>query len=83
MTTQTQNKDLDLLDELQKVALDYGVRRIEQFPMDSRLEITYHAIGQGSAISDIITNKMQELAPEKSHRIKMIPSDRKLIVELL
>jgi hypothetical protein len=83
MTTQTQNKDLDLLDELQKVALDYGVRRIEQFPIDNRLEITYHVIGQGSAISDLITTKMQELVPEHDYRIKMIPSDKKLIVELL
>lgn len=83
MTTQTQNKDIDLMDKIRQLALDYGIRRIEEFHQDNRIEITYHVIGQGSALSDLITNKMQELALERSYRSKMIPSDRKLIVELL
>ena len=83
MNTQTVNKDTNLLDAVLKVALDYRVRRIEQSPLNQRLNITYEVLGQGSALSDLINEKVRETAPDTHYRIKMIPSDGMLIFELL
>jgi len=83
MSTITQNANWELLDEIQKVALDYGISRIEQFPYDNRVEITYWGAGQGSILSDLITDRLDKVAPDRDYRIKMIPSDKNLIVELL
>lgn len=83
MTAKTQKANWELLDEIQKVALDYGISRIEQFPYDNRVEITYWLTGQGGVLSDLITDKLDKIAPDRDYRIKMILSDKKLIVELL
>jgi len=83
VNTQTLNKDWELLDEIQKVAENYGVSKIEQFPYDNRVEITYWITGQGSILSDLITDKFDKVAPDRDYRIKLLPSDKKLIVELL
>jgi hypothetical protein len=83
MTTQTVNKDWELLDKIQKVALDYGVRRIEQYPIDNQIEIAYEAIGQGSILTQLIEDMLKVEAPDRSFRIKMAPSEKRLLVELL
>ena len=83
MTTQTLSKDWNLLNQIQVVAEDYGVKDAVVYPYSQLIEINYHEIGQGSVLSDLITDKMDKIAPDRSHRIKMIPSDKKLIVELL
>lgn len=83
MSTQTQNKDWKLLDEIQKVAEDYEVKKAIVYPYSQLIEIDYHEIGQGSALSELITDKLDKIAPDRSYRIKMLPTDKKLIVELL
>jgi len=83
MSTKTLNKDWELLDELQKVADDYGVKKAIVFPYSQLIEIDYHEIGQGSILSELITDKLDKIAPDRSYRIKMIPTDKNLIVELL
>ncbi len=83
MTTQTQTKDWELLDQIQRVALDYGVERIESRPLDNQIEITYESIGQGCVLTGLIEHIFNYQYPDRDFSIKMIPSDRKLIVELI
>lgn len=83
MSTQELSKDCALLSQIQAVAKDYGVKDAVVYPYSQLVKIDYHEIGQGSVLSDLITDKLDKIAPDRSHRIKMIPSDKKLIVELL
>ena len=83
MTTQTFRKDENLLSQIQEVAVNYGVKDAVVYPCSQLIEINYEIIGQGSALSDLISDKMGEIAPNRDYRYKMIPSDKKLLVELL
>ncbi len=82
MTIQTLNQDMNLLEEIEGIADDYGVKSVDIYPSSQLAEIIYKELGQGSALSNLISEMMADKAPKRAYRIRMIPADRKLVVEL-
>lgn len=81
MTTQTQT-DNEILNAILKVATDYGVKHTEETAYPKQITICYEISGQGSAISQRINDLMEAQYPKQNYRIKIIPSDRKMIFSL-
>ena len=77
------DKDTETLFAIQKMAYEYGVKEAMVYSKSRLIEITYKEIGQGSILSNLAIECIGANIPERSNRIKMIPSDKKLIVELL
>ena len=81
--TPQQQTDYQLLYAIQKAAEAYGVKDTIVYPCSNLIEIHYHEIGQGVALGDIAMDMIRDIAPNHDYRIKGMPSERKLVVELL
>ena len=79
MPTYTQ-QETEILDAIIKVATDYGVDKLEETAR--RIDIYYHKLGQGSAISQRIEYMMATKYPKTDYTIFNRPSELLLRVIL-
>lgn len=82
MTKREMAQDLELLNEIEHIANNYGVESVNIYPSSQLAEIIYQKIGQGCVLSNLIEDMMNDKAPKRSWRVIYHPSERKMTVEL-
>ena len=63
--------------------VQYDYRVVRATKQDNTIELAYSMIGDGTMLSDQFITAMKAYAPNRDYRLKMIPSEMKLVFELL
>ena len=83
MTT-TKVYDYQVLTHIEQVAITYGIDsdNIRTELSENKVTIYYNQLGQGSALSQEISEMLAKFSPDTDYNIKMTPSDLKLEITL-